>query len=83
MTGAKNFVASEKGLHFSLPGGGGFCKEGINRVIVEIQPNDLYHMQFLRIRGTKVTPVSGHIDLSVAQLAHVFCLVTGLEVRCG
>lgn len=80
MTGAKNFVASERGLHFSLPGGGGFCKDGINRVIVELQPNDLYHIQFLRVRGIKITPVSEHVDLDVTQLVPVFRLATGLEV---
>lgn len=81
MTGAKNFVAGESDVSFRLPGGGGFCKDGINAVNITLMPNDTYKVSFKRIRGGKVTEVSSHDDVYFDQLPEIFRDATGLETR--
>jgi hypothetical protein len=80
MTGAKNFIGSEDGLSFKLPGGGGFCKNGINYVKIVLDPSDTYTMTFLRIRGTKVHDVAQHHGVYADMLQSMFTSETGLEV---
>jgi len=36
MTGARNFVGDFSGLSFRLPGAGGYCKDSINCVKIEL-----------------------------------------------
>lgn len=78
MTGAKNFVGSANGLTFKLPGKN-FCKNDINCVRVILDPTDTYTMQFLKIRGTKVTTVKEVTDVYNDQLQEIFTDVTGLD----
>jgi hypothetical protein len=40
MTGAKNLVATQGGLHFKLPRG--MAKDGITNVLVVLEPSDTY-----------------------------------------
>jgi|SRR5580658_1081686 hypothetical protein len=85
MTGAKNFAAiqprgSEGGLSFRLPGAGGFCKDSINFVSIELTPQDEYIMTFGRVRGGDYKVVSMHRDIQVDQLRSTFTEVTGLAV---
>lgn len=79
MTGAKNFVGSENGLTFRLPGAGGFCKDNINCVRITLMPTDTYKMEFIRIRGTKVTTVSQVEDIYCDDLCRIFTMKTGLR----
>lgn len=51
MTGAKHFLDTGNGLDFSLPGSGGFCKDGINKVVIKLNSMDTYDIKFLKIRG--------------------------------
>ncbi|MCK9434324.1 MAG: hypothetical protein M0R32_05760 [Candidatus Cloacimonetes bacterium] len=79
MTGAKSFIASDNSLSFSLPGSGGFTKNGINRVSVVLNSMDLYDITFTRVRGAKVTPVEEKTNIYAEDLQMVFKEVTGLN----
>lgn len=90
MTGAKDPMASlpdldkpisddnPASLVFRLPGGGGFCKDGINHVRVVYTQADDYNMTFSRIRGSKVTTVKEHKGVYCDQLQAIFTEATGL-----
>ncbi len=81
MTGAKNFVTNGNDLTFSLPGAGGFCKNGINRVSIELTPADLYNVKFYRLRGSKLVTVSEHTDIYCDGLRELFERETGLVTQ--
>jgi hypothetical protein len=81
MTGAKNFMATENGLGFTLPGGGGFCRNGINFVKVKLTSADLYDMEFKRLRGTKITDVAKHEGIYNDMLQSIFTAETGLDTH--
>lgn len=81
MTGAKGFTASDRALTFRLPGAGGFCKDGINAVRVTLNQYDTYDVEFMRIRGTKVTPVHTDNGIYNDQFEAVFAAATGLCIR--
>ncbi len=84
MTGAKNMVASDsRTLSFRLPGGSGFCKNGINHVTITLDPSDTYTVTFNRIRGTKVVEVAKHSDVYCDMLTAIFKAETGLETSLG
>lgn len=79
MTGARNLVASHNGLSFALPGGGGFCRDGINGVCVVLTPADLYDVEFVRRRGAMVKTVKKVEGIFFDQLREVFERATGLR----
>jgi hypothetical protein len=81
MTGAKNFTGSEYALNFRLPGSGGFTKNGINHVRIELTPGDDYTVTFNRIRGTKVTEISKHEHAYAQDLQELFSRETGLDTH--
>jgi len=83
MTGARNFIGSESSLSFRIPGGGGFCKDGINFVRIELTPSDTYRMSFARIRGDKLTAVAQHDDIHFDGLRELFERETGLATSMG
>jgi hypothetical protein len=83
MTGARNFIGSENSLSFRLPGAGGFCKNGINAVRIELMPSDTYRMSFSRIRGSKLTAVAQHDDIYFDGLQELFTSETGLATSLG
>ena len=83
MTGARNFVGSDEGLSFRLPGSGGFCKAGINCVQVTLMPSDTYNVTFSRLRGDKLTVVSEFTDIYCDGLRELFTRETGLETSLG
>jgi len=84
MTGARNFINDHGALTFRLPGGG-FTRNGINYVRIELTPADLYKMTFNRCRWQ---PRGGHWQAPVVvaeadgiyndQLQAVFEETTGL-----
>ncbi len=79
VTGASNFVGSENSLSFSLPGAGGFCKNGINRVNIELAPSDTYTVKFYRFRrGATLVTLSEHTDIYFDGLQDLFERETGL-----
>ena|SRR5271157_1995311 len=86
MTGAKHFSAIptkqgvEGGLSFRLPGAGGFCKDSINFVAIELTPMDEYVMTFGRVRGGDYKVVSMFRGIQVDTLRSTFTEATGLAV---
>ena len=83
MTGASNIAGSEDSLSFRLPGGGGFCKDGINVVRITLNSMDLYDVVYMRVRGSKVTTVEEVNDLYFDSLTDSFERVTGLRTSLG
>ncbi len=81
MTGARDFMATENGLGFKLPGGGGFCRSGINFVKIALTSLDLYDMEFKRIRGTNITEISRHDGIYNDMLQEIFTAETGLDTH--
>ena len=79
MTGAKNFTGSPDALSFKLPGGGGFCKDGINAVT----PADDYNIDFMRVRGMTVKTIKKVDGIYFDQLQEVFTEATGLRTSLG
>lgn len=79
MTGARNFSSLDNALLFTLPGTGGFTKNGINRVAILLNGSDLYDLTFSRVRGSNVTKVDERNDIYAEDLRRVFTEVTGLE----
>ena len=77
MTGAKDFVGSSNSLTFRLPKG---AKRNINSVKITLNGNDLYDVDFVRIWGTKLTPISRHTDIYFDMLQDLFESETGLFV---
>lgn len=84
MTGARHFVGSETGVSFKLPGGGGFCKNGINTVQITLTPDDTYTMTFQRrahVKGVLVWKnVAQHHGVYFDMLQSMFTSETGLAV---
>ncbi len=81
MTGAKDFLALDSGLRFRLPGGGGFCKHGINLVRIELDPNDLYSMAFYKANKRGNEKISGYSCVYDDKLQEIFTAETGLETH--
>lgn len=82
MTGAKDFLGSKDTLSFSLPGGAGFCKDGINRAAITLNASDTYDMKFYRLRkGRPLVTVAAHEGVYNDQLQAVFKDVTGLDTH--
>lgn len=83
MTGANNFVGGDRSLSFRLPGGGGFCKDGINLVRIELTPADDYTVTYMRTRGMKMTTVEKSEGIYCDNLRANFERVTGLRTSLG
>lgn len=81
MTGARNFIGHPDMLTFRLPGSGGFCKNGINRVAIRLNPSDTYTVTFSRIRGMKAVEIAEHRDVYFDSLQEIFTRETGLETH--
>lgn len=78
MTGAKFLLAHASALSFQLPSN--FAKNGINRVRIDLTPQDLYDVTFSRARGIKIFYQSKVEGVYCDQLRDVFTKTTGLDV---
>jgi hypothetical protein len=76
MTGAKNFTGTENSLHFALPAR--FAKDGINRVVVALDPSDTYTVTFYRARGTSLKTIATDAMVYCDTLRATFTERTGL-----
>lgn len=76
MTGAKNFVAGERSLMFSIGRG---ATNKANKVRVTLQANDTYVMHFFKARGINCDLIDLRSDLYADNLCPVFTGVTGLD----
>lgn len=75
MTGSKNFVYGESNLSFKVGSG---TKNGITHVRITLTPDDLYDMEFLKIRGMKEpVTVAKHEDIYCDMLQDIFTSETG------
>ena len=83
MTGAKSFTGSADALSFRLPGAGGFCRSGINRMRVTLTPADTYTVEAWRVRGASMVMVAQFGDVYADNLRDVFTTMTGLETSMG
>lgn len=71
MTGAKDFMASEKGLRFSLPR----SYNGIKAVSVELRQDDTYDLRFMKPDFSERTSYEG---VYAEDLRKIFTEETGL-----
>lgn len=78
MTGAKDFVATGKGIRFRIPGKG-FAKNGINIISIELNSMDTYDMSFSRFRGSNIKLIESLNDVYAEDLQSVFKECTGLS----
>ncbi|WP_235612499.1 hypothetical protein [Vibrio cyclitrophicus] len=60
MTGAKQFVAIERGLLFALPAR--LAKQGINKMRIELEANDTYTVTALKVNARQVMPVKFNVN---------------------
>jgi hypothetical protein len=74
MTGAKNFVAGEDRVIFSIGKG---AKNKINKVRITLNAMDLYDVEFLRIWGTDIKTVEKVEGVYNDQLMDIFENATG------
>lgn len=84
MTGAKHFTvrnAKLGGLFFRLPGKAGYAKDGINAVEIVLDYNDTYTVEFMRIRGQRISVVHVLDDVYCDNLQEIFTKYTGLYTR--
>lgn len=81
MTGARNFVGRDTGVSFRLPGSGGFTKQGINVVAIELTPADTYTVLFSRLRAGVLKVLAEHHDVYFDSLQEIFTRETGLATH--
>lgn len=81
MTGADNFLAIKNGLQFKLPSTPNYTLDGINSVRIVLNGNDLYDIQFHKIRGTSVKLVAELSDVFCEDLQEAFTRHTGLDTH--
>ena len=78
ITGAKHLCTLESGLQFSLPGGRGFAKQGINKVQIILDPLDTYTVKFFKIRKMEIKTISEFTNIYSDDLQALFTRETGL-----
>lgn len=79
MTGAKDLIFGNFSLHFRLPSN--FAKQGINKVIITLEPSDTYKLEFFKIWGSKFRLIDSANDIYNENLQDVFTRITGLATR--
>jgi len=76
MTGAKNLIGSDDSLTMKI----GSNAAGVTHVRITLTKFDTYRMEFLKVRGTKITTLFGTSDLVYAEdLRRIFTAHTGLD----
>jgi len=75
MTGAKNLLAGKDSLSFRLPR----ANRGINAVRVTLTADDLYNVEFGKVRGTSYSVIDLRSGVYNDQLRAVFEDTTGLR----
>ena len=74
MTGAKNFTFGPDGLTFRI---GRNCHK-INGVRVQLEPTDVYTVEFLRVSKNGIKVASRHEDVYCHDLIDLFEVQTGM-----
>lgn len=81
MTGAKNLVALDNGVQFTLPSKGVANKANLVRVTVN--DKDLYCISFLRLTSTQYREIEAVDNIFVEDLQTIFTNKTGLLTTLG
>lgn len=79
MTGAKDLVDGGDYLGFKLPSH--FARNGINYVRITLTPDDLYNIEFGKIRGFDYIVVEEYNGVYFDQLQEIFTQITGLDTH--
>lgn len=79
MTGAKNFIAAEKGLSFKV----GRNSKSVSHVRITLDPDDTYSVEFIRVRAGKLTQVAKETGVYCDMLQNIFTEHTGLYTSLG
>ena len=74
MTGAKNLLDHGNGLSMKI----GRNAQGVSHVKIILDPSDTYSVQFLSVRGVKVTEKATMEGVYADQLTGIFETHTGL-----
>ena len=77
MTGSKNFVAGANTLSMKLSRN----KSGGNYLRITLTPADVYKMEFISIRGMKMTTKKEFENVYCDQLQSIFTDATGLYTK--
>lgn len=77
MIGAKQFVATEKGVMFKIMRN----PRGVNKIVIELNSMDTYDMQFWYIRGASATLKSECEGIYNCNLRIAISEHTGLATR--
>lgn len=79
MTGAKQFVGSERALQFSIGRG---ATNKANKVRVTLATDDTYTVEFFSLRGVNCKPCGEPVERVYAdRLQAVFTEATGLDTH--
>lgn len=76
MTGARNLLATDKGLQFKI--GRGATNKATN-VRVTLDASDTYTVEFFAVRGLDVRKVSEHALVYADGLRRLFTAETGMQ----
>lgn len=79
MTGARELVATAKGLQFKLPAN--LAKDGVNMVRVELELNDTYTVIAGRFRSLEFKEKGREELIYCDQLQAAFTSLTGLDTH--
>jgi hypothetical protein len=74
MTGAKNFAVGPKGMGFKI----GRNSKSINYIRIDLKSNDLYDMEFIRLRKSQIKVVKRVTGVYNDQLQKMFTKYTGM-----
>ena len=80
MTGARNFIAIERGLTLKLGRG---AHNGITHVTITLDASDTYTVRFQRVHGAKVTEKGTYEGIYVDMLRGTFTQATGFVTSLG
>jgi len=81
MTGAKNMMYAEAGLHFKI--GSGTLNKATHCHIDLDQATDLYTVKFFRVRGTKCATLLEQDRVPAEALREMFTQHTGFQTSLG
>jgi len=77
MTGAKGFVGGADYLMFTIPK----AKNGINKVRIKLNANDLYDVEYGRIRKLEYKVIEADAGIYDDMLQVCFTKATGLDTH--
>lgn len=76
MTGAKGFLGGADSLSFMIP-----RSRNVRKVVITLQPNDLYRVEFYKLNGPSSGLVQQYADVYAEDLPARFTEATGLATH--